>query len=73
MGAAEDPEDVLAHIAEELQEHGVATRCAWCSRYRVGDRWVRLQQAPPFIGKAHLSHGICPDCIASLREQGLSV
>lgn len=79
MGTEEDPVDlledseVLAHIAEQLREYGVTTRCAWCGRYRVDDRWVKLGQAPPFIRKADLSHGICPECTAALRDQGLSV
>jgi hypothetical protein len=76
MGDKEDDlledSEVLAHIADQVRESGVTTRCAWCGRYRVGHRWFRLEHSPRFIEGA-LSHGICPDCIASLREQGLSV
>jgi len=79
MGKEGDPDDllehsdVLAHIAEQLREHGVTTRCAWCGRYRADDHWVKLEQAPTFVHKADLSHGICPECTAALRDQGLSV
>jgi hypothetical protein len=46
------------------------TRCAWCLRIRVDERWLGELQAfrelrtsewpaPPLF-----THGICPDCLA---------
>jgi hypothetical protein len=44
-------------------------KCAWCGRYRAGDDWVELEgdEAPD---AARVTHGICPECLASLRASG---
>jgi hypothetical protein len=45
-------------------------RCAWCERIKVDEVWVVAARVPAMaltretVGKH--SHGICPDCLASL-------
>ena len=68
-----DESEVIAHISAQLREVGLTARCAWCGRYRAGERWYRLSEAPRFIEQGELSHGICPDCVAELRAKGMSV
>jgi hypothetical protein len=68
-----DESEVIAHIFEHLRQSGLTSRCAWCGRYRAGERWFRLDRPPSFIEMGELSHGICPDCIAELQGQGRSV
>jgi hypothetical protein len=68
-----DESEVIAHLFEQLRQSGLTARCAWCGRYRAGDRWFRLDRPPSFIEEGGLSHGICPDCIAELRNEGMSV
>jgi hypothetical protein len=62
---------VLAHVSAELRHLGMTTRCAWCGRYRIGDRWVVVEDSP-LIHENQTSHGICDDCMRRLREAGLS-
>ena len=64
--------EVTVGASVALRESGMATRCAWCGRYRLGDRWVILTDAPDFVELAAVSHGICEDCIVELRASGLS-
>jgi hypothetical protein len=64
--------EVLVSVSTALREQGMATRCAWCGRYRIGDRWVVVRERALF-GSLGTSHGICPDCIGTLREAGMSV
>lgn len=64
--------EVITEISEALRESGMTTRCAWCSRYLVGDRWVVVADAPSFIRLAAVTHGICDDCVGELRAAGLS-
>jgi hypothetical protein len=63
-----DTADVMAH----LQRGHLGARCAWCGRYRVGDRWVRVARELD-ESSARVTHGICPDCVAALRDAGRSV
>jgi hypothetical protein len=63
--------DVLAHVSEDLRETGMTSRCAWCGRYRIGDRWMVLGQSR-LIATSRTTHGICEDCIEVLRAAGLS-
>jgi len=46
----------------------LVTRCAWCERYLIDDEWVPADV--PWPGR--LTHGICPDCAARLKESGQS-
>lgn len=41
------------------------TRCAWCTRCHVGERWQALEALP--AGRS-ITHGICPDCFARVTE-----
>jgi hypothetical protein len=50
----------------------LTTRCAWCGRYRIDDRWLVVERVPVFAER-RASHGICDDCIAALKGAGLSV
>ena len=70
--------EVVAHaeaittVSSDLREGALTSRCAWCRRYRVSDGgWVALR-ASVMIDFAETTHGICDDCIRSLRDRGLS-
>ena len=64
--------EVLAHVSEELRETGMTSRCAWCGRYRIGDRWLVVRDSV-LIDRSRTTHGICEDCVDTLRGTGLSV
>jgi hypothetical protein len=66
-----DPE-VLAHVSTLRAGRGLISRCAWCGRYRVGGRWFVVEPKPEGLND-ETSHGICDDCVAVLREVGMSV
>jgi hypothetical protein len=66
-----DPE-VLAHVTVVRAGTGLISRCAWCGRYRVGSRWFVVDPKPEGL-ENKTSHGICDDCVAVLREAGMSV
>lgn len=68
MAESHDESDVEASL---LRGTGFTTRCAWCGRYRVGDRWVAVKDVPS-IKESSTTHGICEDCMAALRDAGLS-
>jgi hypothetical protein len=65
--------EVLVEVSAALREQGLTTRCAWCSRYRIGDRWVVVVRQERLFEAAATSHGICPACVAVLQDTGLSV
>lgn len=56
---------------ETLPESSLVTRCAWCARYLLGERWLAVPRSllPEGVGA---SHGICPDCVDELRRAGKS-
>jgi len=64
--------EVIAHLSAELRGAGMTSRCAWCGRYRIGDRWVAAT-ASSIIEHSRSTHTICDDCMAGLRDAGLSV
>jgi hypothetical protein len=66
-----DPE-VLAHVSVVRAGTGLISRCAWCGRYRVGARWFVIEPKPQGL-ENKTSHGICDECVAVLREAGMSV
>jgi hypothetical protein len=66
-----DPE-VLARVSVVRSGTGLITRCAWCGRYGVGDRWFVVDPKPQGL-ENKTTHGICDDCVAVLREAGMSV
>lgn len=47
----------------------VIRRCAWCSRYLTPDGWVEEMSV---ADDEFITHGICPDCLAELRDAGES-
>jgi hypothetical protein len=61
----------LRYVLEESRGRLFTSRCAWCGRYEVGDRWVAVR-APSVAGETRTTHTICDDCATSLREAGLS-
>jgi hypothetical protein len=74
-----EPEDVEAALlaraeqaVEAASDGGLTTRCAWCGRYRIDDRWLVVERVPVFAER-RAAHGICDDCIAALKGAGLSV
>lgn len=65
--------EVVVGLSTALRDAGMTTRCAWCGRYRLGDRWAVVRDLPAFGDMASATHGICEDCITSLRSAGMSV
>ena len=55
-----------------LREGRLTTRCAWCGRYHVAGRWVVVEDIPDFLAFAGATHGICEDCVTTLRADGRS-
>lgn len=53
------------------EEETLTSRCAWCRRYQVGERWLDAG-AIAAIPASRTSHTICDDCTRALRESGLS-
>lgn len=66
-----DPE-VVAHVSLVRAGKGLISRCAWCGRYRVGSHWFVVEPKPQGL-EDNTSHGICDECVAVLREVGMSV
>jgi hypothetical protein len=64
--------EVLVEVSTRLREEGMATRCAWCGRYRIGDRWLVVPERALFDSLGTI-HGICPDCVDTLQRAGMSV
>jgi hypothetical protein len=51
----------------------MAARCGWCGRFRLGGAWLEPDDVPGFRPTtAYTTHTICPDCVQSLRDAGLS-
>jgi hypothetical protein len=44
--------------------------CAGCKKYRTGDgTWYPIEQYLKESGAPDLTHGICPDCAAKMRDE----
>ena len=65
--------EVMLGVSHAVRDGGLTTRCAWCGRYRIDDRWLVVERVPSFAERAGVSHGICDDCTEALRGAGLSV
>jgi hypothetical protein len=64
--------DALLERTADLREGAMSARCAWCGRYRVGELWLPARELSAVTTAAPVSHGICPDCVAALRDAGKS-
>jgi hypothetical protein len=53
-------------------ESAFITRCAWCGRSRIGDEWS-IGDPPRLSAQHRITHGVCDDCVAGLRDEGKSV
>lgn len=50
----------------------VVVRCAWCGRVRVESDWQDeddVQAMRLLTPRQHLSHGICPSCLARYTDR----
>ena len=63
--------EVVMAVSPEARGTVLTSRCAWCGRYRIAERWVVIEGH--VSGEIGTTHGICEDCVKSLRETGLSV
>jgi hypothetical protein len=63
----EESERLLA-AARERRQRQYLLSCAWCGRYLVDGAYVE----PPSLEPFHVTHGICPACLAELRRTGRS-
>lgn len=68
--------EILAETSAAVRAE-LGARCAWCGRYRVGEKWLDEDELPAFAtgsrGLTNISHGICPACTDALRASGKSV
>ena len=56
-------------------DHEMVTRCAWCDRLSLADRWLRVEDAPLFSRgdySERMTHGICDECLERLERSGES-
>jgi hypothetical protein len=58
----------LAWLSDERQEGALISRCRWCGRYEVADRWFEARLMPP-VPSARTGHGICGDCTEAASLQ----
>jgi hypothetical protein len=50
----------------------VVVRCAWCGRVKVESEWQdedEVQAMRLLTPSQHLSHGICPSCLACYTDR----
>jgi ribosomal protein L32 len=50
----------------------VVVRCAWCGRVKVESEWQEehdVQAMRLLTPQQHLSHGICPSCLARYTDR----
>jgi len=78
-----DEEELVArlHVAERilgLRQHvkrleGILSICSYCKKIRDESRWSQMENYVTRHSEAQFSHGICPECLAKVREDaGLS-
>lgn len=65
--------EVLLDISAALRDGRLTSRCAWCGRYRVGERWMIVAELPQLVAYAGTTHTICDQCVDLLQKRGLSV
>lgn len=64
---------VVTALSADRRESRMTARCAWCGRFRIGERWLVVESMPVFADHAQITHGICEDCVEALRSAGMSV
>jgi len=66
--------EVVTTATRLVREPGsMVTRCAWCSRIRLGRGWMPAESVPQFFARyveEHGTHGICADCVRDLEVAG---
>ncbi|HET8752528.1 MAG TPA: hypothetical protein VFM43_08395 [Gaiellaceae bacterium] len=72
-GQIRDESEAIGSVSDSLSESRMAARCAWCGRFRVGERWVVIEEMPAFGDASKVTHGICGACVEALRAAGMSV
>jgi hypothetical protein len=61
----------LRWLLEDPHERGFVSRCVWCRRFRLGERWLDAGARLRFgVGRTMLT--VCDDCADALREAGSS-
>ena len=65
--------EVLLDISIALREGRLTSRCAWCGRYRVAERWHVVAEMPEVVMYAGTTHTICEECVETLQKTGLSL
>lgn len=57
-------------LAEIKTLSGLLPICAWCKRIRDDDgSWSQLEAFVKDRTEAEFTHGICPDCTATIRSR----
>jgi ribosomal protein L32 len=57
---------------QHVAEPSVVVRCAWCGRVKVESEWQdedEVQAMRLLRPTQHLSHGICPSCLARYTDR----
>ncbi len=66
--------EVVTSATRLVRDPGsMVTRCAWCSRIKLGRGWMPAESVPQFFAsyvEEHGTHGICDDCICELEVTG---
>lgn len=62
----------IVEVSKGLRDGAFTSRCAWCGRYRIGDRWVTVGR-PEVVLESRTTHSVCDDCTTALRDAGQSV
>jgi hypothetical protein len=69
-----DRSSALRELAASMRADGsLLTRCAWCERIRIGDRWLAAEELvrggiTPAV-RERLTHGICPTCLGAFLPE----
>jgi hypothetical protein len=66
--------DAVLTATRLVREPGsMVTRCAWCSRIKLGRGWIPAESVPRFFARyveEHGTHGICDECVRELEVTG---
>jgi len=74
-----DAEEIVARlrVAERvlgLRQHvkrmeGILSVCSYCRKIRDHSQWRQMESYVAKHSEAQFSHGICPECLAKVREE----